>query len=675
MQIPFYDQASAFLRKITGQEPAQQQRVRTGFAAGPGEEISGQHVELGWGGTPIFGGIPLDDYNPDLQGVKAIQTADQMRRTLGQCRAVTKAVTLPITSTPWYLEEPKDASASEKEATELLRQNLFGGMVGQSFDGVVREACSATYFGFRVPEIVWEERAGVVAIRKIASRNPELVERWIYHPNGDLAGYLYSGNRPSGNGLDNWGTSTTTNARIPIPIEKTLHFVYDQENENPAGFGLWRSQYPHWYFVHALYKIMGIGVERNLLGVPVAQEGDEANPDDRSYILQQLSWLRAAEGSAFSLPKGWNLQWFESTRTPIDALPLVEHHLRQIALAALCQFLNLGMSSAGTQSLGEVHAKLFEQSEDGIAKWIAETIETQLIARWMLLNYGPGVRAPRLMHKPIRANDLQAWATALNTLGSGGWLHATVDDELKLREEFLLPEVPKEQLLQMEEEREAEQEAERQAQRERITLPAGGDKSKPKPEQASDPCGGEQFADPDAEQLRKQRDGQEQEFAERCASLLSGMQEAYLAALRPLVEDSHQAGALSSGKPLLQLTEVAVPGARKYEGFLRSYLRGIFDTGRHVLASETGQEADAPIPNRTRSWINARAAVLAADHVQQLRTAVLTRVLGGIRAEMAPSEIFSDAGATAIAELGRNAVRDWGAAAAELLDLVNAEVG
>ncbi|MCC2671919.1 MAG: hypothetical protein K0Q72_4390, partial [Armatimonadetes bacterium] len=598
MAIAFYDRASELLRKLTGRERVQAAPARS-KVAGPGERISGAHLELGWGGTPVFGGVVLDDYNPDLQGNEAIRKADQMRRTLGQVRAVTKAITLPITSTPWYLEAPHGAGSAEREATELLRENLFGGM-SHSWDALIREACQAIYFGFRAPEIVWEERAGLIAIRKVASRNPELIERWIYHPNGELAGYLYGGSRPVGGGLEQWGSSSSTSEQVPIPIEKVLHFAYDQENENPQGLGLWRSQYPHWYFVFALYKIMGIGAERNLLGVPVAEEGDEAQPDDRAYVLQQLQWMRAAEGSAFSLPRGWKLGWFESGRTPMDALPLVEHHLRQIALAGLAQFLNLGMSAGGTQSLGTVQAKLFEQSEDGAAKWIRETIEDQLIRRWCLLNYGPALRAPRLLHKPIRAHDLQGWANALNALGSGGWLHATPDDEAKLREELELPEAPREQ-------------------RERTLRAAEcwsvgveecwGEKSdngaplfKGKETTAVD--GGRRCFDAatEVDRAREERTAQEGGFTSRATALLEGMQERYLGTLRPLVE-----AALSTGAAPPDLAAVPVPGGAEYQEFVRDYLREVFELGRRALAEETGQAAGGEIPDREHWWLESRA--------------------------------------------------------------------
>ncbi len=310
-------------------------------APAPSARPAGARNEIGWGGAKVFGGIVLDEYNPDLKGRLALQTADKMRRTSGQVRALEQVIRLPIESTQWIVEEPRQAGSAEREAAELLRENLFGGME-QPFSAVVREACLAIHFGFRVPEIVWEERAGLVAVADVASRNPELVERWVYDERGRLAGYVYAGHRPvgavpspksqvqEGRGASAGGsaglrevpeTASTRFERVVVPLEKTLHFVHDAENGNPQGFGLWRSQYPHWYFYQALLKILGIGIERNLLGVPVGKQGDGAQDDDRQAVLTTLRRLRAAEDAAITLPPGWNLEWFESQRSLMDAMP------------------------------------------------------------------------------------------------------------------------------------------------------------------------------------------------------------------------------------------------------------------------------------------------------------------------------------------------------------------
>ncbi len=108
----------------------------------PRERSGNKRNEIGWGGAKVFGGIVLDEYNPDLKGRLALQIADKMRRTTGQIRALEQVIRLPIESTQWIVEEPRQAGSAEREAAELLRENLFDGMECP-FSDVIREACLA----------------------------------------------------------------------------------------------------------------------------------------------------------------------------------------------------------------------------------------------------------------------------------------------------------------------------------------------------------------------------------------------------------------------------------------------------------------------------------------------------------------------------------------------------
>ena len=104
-------------------------------------------------------------------------------------RAVERVLRLPSESTKRFVEEPDGAGSGEKEAAELLREDLFGRME-RPWTDVVREGCLAAFEGVRFPEIVLEEREGRVAVKDIASRNPELLERWQYDESGKLVGYM-----------------------------------------------------------------------------------------------------------------------------------------------------------------------------------------------------------------------------------------------------------------------------------------------------------------------------------------------------------------------------------------------------------------------------------------------------------------------------------------------------
>lgn len=394
-------------------------------------------AEFGWGGAKVFSGIVLDEYNPDLKGKLGLQTAERMRRTSGQVRAVEMVVRLPIESANWFIEEPKGGGSGEKEAAEYLRQDLFSNL-DRSWSDVIREGCLGVHSGTRIPEIVWEEREGRLAVKDLASRNPELLERWQYDADGKLVGYIYAGQKAvgTGAGLD---TPTNTYQRVFIPLDNTVHFVFNRENESPMGFGLWRSMYPHWYFYQALLKIMGLGIERNLVGIPVGKQGDGAQADDKAKMLNILRNLRVTNDAAITLPSGWSIEWLESSRNLMDAMPFLHHHNTMMAQVALAQFLSLGQTNVGTQALAKEHTELFQLAEEAHAGWIEETLNRQLIRRWCRLNYGKKLKPPVLRHRKIAARDLGAWTAALNSLVQGEFLHPGKDDESFIRDAMELP--------------------------------------------------------------------------------------------------------------------------------------------------------------------------------------------------------------------------------------------
>src|SRR3954468_13247184 len=83
-------------------------------------------AEMAWGGSRITSGIVSEDHLVELRGRQGMETATKMRRTDAQVRSVEKAISLPIRGTVWMVNPPDNASAAEKEAAELLQENLFG---------------------------------------------------------------------------------------------------------------------------------------------------------------------------------------------------------------------------------------------------------------------------------------------------------------------------------------------------------------------------------------------------------------------------------------------------------------------------------------------------------------------------------------------------------------------
>lgn len=423
-------------------------RSTTGGSGGGSRRGTGT---VGFIGQSRFSGLQMDDYNPDLSGKRGIQELAKMLKRDGQARAIRSVINLPILSTAWYVDPPKGASQMEREAADLLTADLFGGMEG-SFTDALREVLKAVWYGFSVPEIEWGERDGRTCVCNLWPRNLELVENWLYDPKGRLAGYLYAGNRIVGNGLTDSQPSVEY-ARVPVPLERTVHAVYEPENGGPVGLGIGRSTWTHYYHKQSYYNIAGIGVERNWLGVPVAEAGEGARWEDREDVLEILAAYRTAEDSGIALPFGWKLSGFNPGGSLPDIQPLLDHQDALMARAALAQFLVLGQANHGTQGLASEHVKIFLDAEDAVCRWVEQLLTQQLLARWCKLNYetarstsAAAFRCPQLRHRSVRSYSLEGISRALSGLVAGELITPTEQDETQLRVIAELPEIDAAQL-------------------------------------------------------------------------------------------------------------------------------------------------------------------------------------------------------------------------------------
>lgn len=642
----------AFLRK---QAPTEERKAA---AAG---------LEIGWA-PGITAGILQGEHNAALQGKAGVTAAEKMLRVDAQVRSVKQVISLPIRATAWTLEEPEDASPAEIEATELLRANLFGGME-ESWDDLLMQATSAVYYGTAIPEIVWEEREGRIAIRKIAARQVSLVEQWLYDADGRLAGYLYAGNRPVGTGLSDIPAATMLKwDRVAIPREKTLHLVYEGDPSTPSGFGIWRSIYPHWYIKDALYRILSVGIERNLLDVPVGRVGPGAQDDDKSAMLTMLSRWRAGHDAAVVLPEGQDLEFIGSQRSLMDAMPFLHHHNTMIAQAGLAQFLNLGQQSVGTQGLASEHVRVFEMSLEGVANWIEDAIQRQIIARWTRLNYGDAIRAPQLRHRPVRSRDQSAWAQVLATLVGSGHIHPTVDDEEWVRGQMELPAIPREQLEALEEERKRAAPAQ--------APPATGEDDDTKAAREpgcaitpGDPHGRQANERQDeVERKRRERRDAEARMAREGAAILERAQRAFASRLLPLIRESPE-GSL----PVERLRKAAMEHQVEYREHLVRWMREAVEAGRRAFQEQTGQEPK--VQTGSDAWIKARAETLARGHYERLREAMLLTGLSAARRGLSPDEIADAMKGEPGAMLGRLIRSDLHGAAAELITGIGNKTG
>lgn len=371
----------------------------------PGEEIGSY-------GTPIFGGLIYDDFNTKFVDFHAaIKIYDEMRRTDGTIQAVLLAMELPLIQTDWFLQAAS-ADPLDIEIAQKLSWNLFESMT-IPFKEFLRQALGMHWAGFSVFEKVFEVktfgRDQFFGLRKMAQRLPQTINRWDFDANGGPRAV--------------WQQQLDGHEER-IPIEKLLVFTNRKEGGNIQGISNLRSCYKHWFIKDKLYRLQAIGLERDVVGVPVINLPPRAGTAEKSVAQTVVSRLRRDEDAGIVLPDGWLLKLLESPgRQDMSAgfLPAIQHHDTMIAKATLAQFLNLGESNRGAYALAVPFSDLMTMAEEAQADYVADTITNYALRQLVDINW-PGRPAPKLRHGDIRKKDTRQVSLILSALTSAGLL-------------------------------------------------------------------------------------------------------------------------------------------------------------------------------------------------------------------------------------------------------------
>ena len=96
----------------------------------------------------------------------------------------------------------------------------------------------------------------MIGWKKLPIRSQDTLDRWLFNLVGDIVGLVQ---RPF----------SQPKAR-EIPNEKLLLFRTTSRKNSPQGVSMLRNAYRPWFFKKRIEEIEGIGIERDLAGLPVA---------------------------------------------------------------------------------------------------------------------------------------------------------------------------------------------------------------------------------------------------------------------------------------------------------------------------------------------------------------------------------------------------------------------
>lgn len=408
-------------------------------------------LEIGYTGLRHWGGILHEEFLRELRGPDGVRIYNEMAKNDAIIGAGLLAFTILSREVKFRIDPAIKDDAKSEEVAEFIRGALFQDL-SLSWPDMLGEILSFLPYGWSYFEMVFKRRQGdtndpatqsrfndnKIGWRKWAIRGQDTLVRWALDPNGGVNG-MYQRAAPSYN-------------EVLIPIEKSLLFRTLVERNNPEGASILRSAYQSYYYKRRLQVVRGIGIERDLAGMPVLTppEGlDIWNPkDEKAVAMKQVAErivrnIRRDEHEGILKPHGWELILLASSGgRQFDITEVIGQLNAEMAMSMFTDFLLVGHEEVGARSLGESKQAGFGKAAGGYLDSVCGVVNRFAIPQLVKLNGWDESLSPTLAHGPVAEVSLTELTEFVAATSKAGLLFPDVGLENHLRDRAQLPPVP-----------------------------------------------------------------------------------------------------------------------------------------------------------------------------------------------------------------------------------------
>jgi hypothetical protein len=365
---------------------------------------------VGYSGLVRYNGMILDEWLPDLRGSRGLRVIREMTDNDPTIGAILFAIEMRIRQVEWQIAAHPDAPANDPR-TQFLTEALEDMEV--TWPDRLSEILSMLSYGWAYHELLYKRRDGkeskysdgLIGWRDWSLRGQETLQRWEFDSEGRILGM--------------WQQGAPTYEEVFVPYEKALLFRTSVRRGSPEGKSILRSAYRAWFFKKQVEVFEGIGLERDLAGIPLltvpAEILEQDNEVLRSY-KDTVTSVKVNENQGMILPS----DLWDGTSTPMYSFELVRasgqkqfdtgaiigrYDLR-IAQTVLADFIHLGHEATGSRALSQDKTDMFAAAIGAWLHTIAAVVNDTAIPRLLRLNGLSTDNAPTLEHGDIEATDL-----------------------------------------------------------------------------------------------------------------------------------------------------------------------------------------------------------------------------------------------------------------------------
>lgn len=400
-------------------------------------------------GLRQWGGYIAEEFLRPLQGPQRYKTLAEMRDNDPIIGASLLAIELLIRQVEWQVQPVDDTDQAALDAAEFVRGALFEDLF-PSWDTTLTEILSMLPFGWSLHEVLYKRRTGPSRDPLRHSRFAD--GRWGWHSWPIRAQET----------LLNWEFDALGNVsamvqhdpasyrQSTIPLAKALHFRSRAFKGNPEGRSILRNAYRPWYFKKRIEEIQGIGIERDLAGLPVAWVPPELLGENlpadllavKTALQKMVTNIRRDEQEGILFPlvydenghKLYDLTLLSTGGTrQFDTRAVIEHYNREMAMSLLTDVVLLGHEAVGSFALADSKTSLLAVGIGAYLGSIAEILNTQALPPLWELNGLPLELMPRIQHGDIEHVNLAEFGGFIRELSAAGFGLEDIENDIRRR--------------------------------------------------------------------------------------------------------------------------------------------------------------------------------------------------------------------------------------------------
>lgn len=390
------------------------------------------YKERGRIGQRRYGGVIYEEFLPELRGKRGIAVFSEMSENDDVVGAILFTIEMLVRQAKWNIE-PSGATTKDKEAAEFVKSCM--GDMQETWTDTISEILSFLTFGWSFHEIVYKRRMGktkdirtrskykdgLIGWQKLPIRAQETLYQWEYDEEDNLLGMIQM--PPPYYNL------------YTIPTDKALLFRTKSRKNNPEGRSILRNAYRSWYFKRRIQEIEGIGIERDLAGLPVLygpedldlwDDSNEINVKIRTELETMVRNIRRDELEGVVLPRGFELELLSSGGTrQFDTNAIINRYDTRIAMTVLADFILLGHQQIGSFALSSDKTELFAVAIGAFLDIICETFNSQgipALMEWNKEHFAGITDYPKMTHGDIEDVDITKVSTFIKDMTGIGVL-------------------------------------------------------------------------------------------------------------------------------------------------------------------------------------------------------------------------------------------------------------